>query len=140
MDIKRAIHKVRVSLGHMREAVVNYDLHFKGRGTRTELLLTLAFAALIIYVTTEILPVILPWGPQTPKWIVATAGNLSAIILAIASLTCVAALVRRFHDVGGSAWWLLAFGIPFFGMVVVLYMPWLDPNEGDNHYGPNPRH
>lgn len=51
-----------------------------------------------------------------------------------------AVTVRRFHDTGHSAWWLLATLIPFVGAVVLLVLTLSDSHRGVNQYGPSPKY
>lgn len=70
----------------------------------------------------------------------ATLGELAGTLL-VAILTwlgvCLAG--RRLHDIGRSAWWLLAFFVPVVG---ALWLAWLlflrRGSEGENRYGPDP--
>lgn len=47
--------------------------------------------------------------------------------------------VRRLHDSGHSAWWLLFALVPFIGGIVLFIFMLLDSEAGDNQYGPNPK-
>jgi uncharacterized membrane protein YhaH (DUF805 family) len=47
--------------------------------------------------------------------------------------------VRRLHDTGRSAWWLLIALIPLLGSLVLLIFMVLDSQSGSNKYGPNPK-
>ena len=46
--------------------------------------------------------------------------------------------VRRLHDTGKSAWWILIALIPLIGALVLLYFLVIPSQEGDNQYGPYP--
>ncbi|KAA0548517.1 DUF805 domain-containing protein [Bacillus sp. BGMRC 2118] len=48
--------------------------------------------------------------------------------------------VRRLHDTGRSGWWLLISLIPIIGAIVLLVFTVSDSQEGENKYGPNPKH
>ncbi|MCD6045952.1 MAG: hypothetical protein K0R48_1115 [Gammaproteobacteria bacterium] len=50
-----------------------------------------------------------------------------------------AVFVRRLHDTGRSAWWLLWILIPLIGGIVLLVVTVLDSEPGANRYGPNPK-
>ncbi len=47
--------------------------------------------------------------------------------------------VRRLHDTGRSAWWLLIALVPLIGAIVLLVFSVLDSQPGDNKYGPSPK-
>ncbi len=46
--------------------------------------------------------------------------------------------VRRLHDTGRSAWWLLVGFIPFIGGIVMVVLLALGSEAGENRYGPQP--
>lgn len=46
---------------------------------------------------------------------------------------CLAAAIKRCHDINLSGWFCL---IPFFGIALLF----VDTKEGDNKYGPNPKY
>mgnify|MGYP002623462843 CR=1 FL=1 len=45
-------------------------------------------------------------------------------------------LIRRFHDVGYSGWWLLLLFIPYISLAI--YVVAILESDGDNKYGPKP--
>ncbi len=47
--------------------------------------------------------------------------------------------VRRLHDTGRSAWWLLICLVPIIGPIALLVFLVQDSQHGDNQYGPNPK-
>jgi uncharacterized membrane protein YhaH (DUF805 family) len=49
-----------------------------------------------------------------------------------------AVTVRRLHDTGKSAWWILIALIPLAGLALLIFLC-LDSDPGDNRYGPNPK-
>jgi uncharacterized membrane protein YhaH (DUF805 family) len=51
----------------------------------------------------------------------------------------IAVSVRRLHDIGRSAWWLLIGLVPFLGGIVLLVFMVLDSTPGENQFGPNPK-
>ena len=51
----------------------------------------------------------------------------------------VAALVRRLHDTGRSAWNLLWLLVPFIGIAIVIFYLCQDGTPGENCYGPDPK-
>ena len=46
--------------------------------------------------------------------------------------------IRRLHDIGKSAWYLLVDVIPYIGNIIFTILMCL-PSKPDNKYGPNPR-
>lgn len=51
----------------------------------------------------------------------------------------VAVGVRRLHDTGRSAWWMLIILVPIFGLLATIYFMVQDSEPGENAYGPNPK-
>ena len=47
--------------------------------------------------------------------------------------------IRRLHDTGRSAWWLLIVLVPLIGVIVLLIFMFLDSQPGTNKYGKNPK-
>jgi uncharacterized membrane protein YhaH (DUF805 family) len=47
--------------------------------------------------------------------------------------------VRRLHDTGHSAWWLLIGLVPFVGAIVLLVFVLQDSQPGTNQFGPSPK-
>lgn len=75
--------------------------------------------------------------------VVATMQSLAALYAALAlsaigTLIVVAAVIRRYHDLGHSGWWLLWLFIPLvnFGFFLYLLLWPGEPNE--NRFGPPP--
>ena len=50
-----------------------------------------------------------------------------------------AVAIRRLHDAGFSAWWILISFIPFFGGITLLVFYLLDSQKGLNRWGMNPK-
>ena len=46
--------------------------------------------------------------------------------------------VRRMHDCGQSAWWLLLFLVPLANLVYYIYLFFKPSVKGTNKYGPEP--
>jgi uncharacterized membrane protein YhaH (DUF805 family) len=61
-------------------------------------------------------------------------------IYALAVLTPGLAVgIRRLHDTGRSAWWVLIGLVPLIGAIVLIIFLVQDSNPGENRYGPNPK-
>jgi uncharacterized membrane protein YhaH (DUF805 family) len=59
-----------------------------------------------------------------------------ALFICIPSL---ALQIRRLHDIGMSAWWVLLYFIPFIGGVILLICNVIDGQMGANRYGLDPK-
>jgi uncharacterized membrane protein YhaH (DUF805 family) len=60
-------------------------------------------------------------------------GTLVILALLLPSITV---LVRRLHDTGRSAWWLLVSLVPGFGALIILFLLVLPSDTASNAYGP----
>lgn len=54
-------------------------------------------------------------------------------------LPSIAVTVRRLHDTGRSAWWLLIGLVPVVGGIILLVFMLLDGTPGPNQYGQSPK-
>ena len=50
-----------------------------------------------------------------------------------------AVCVRRLHDTGRSAWWLLLVFLPLLGALVLFIFMLMDGQRGENRFGPAPK-
>ena len=50
-----------------------------------------------------------------------------------------AVTVRRLHDTGRSAWWLLILVVPIIGTIILLVFLVLDSDTDENRYGISPK-
>ena len=67
-------------------------------------------------------------------------GIAGSLLYTVATLLPALALtVRRLHDTGRSAWWLLVFLVPILGPIILLVLLVFDSAAADNRYGPNPK-
>jgi uncharacterized membrane protein YhaH (DUF805 family) len=66
-------------------------------------------------------------------------GVLSGIFALAMLLPSLSVTVRRLHDTGRSAWWLLIGLIPLLGAIVLLVFMMLDGESGSNRFGENPK-
>lgn len=126
---------------HFGEAIRSFwknYVNFKGRARRSEYW----FAALFLFLTnlaaTTIdgalfatdLDVFLAtggWGPIGVLWSLAVF------------LPSLALLVRRLHDAGRSAWWLLIALVPIAGVIVLFIFTVFDSDPEENKYGAFPK-
>ena len=55
-------------------------------------------------------------------------------------IPCLAATVRRLHDIGKSGWCYLFCLIPIAGVILLIIWLCQPSQEGENEYGPNPNY
>jgi len=67
------------------------------------------------------------WGPVGVLWSLAVF------------LPSLAVIVRRLHDTGRSAWWLLIALVPLAGLIVLFIFTLFDSDSGENKYGESPK-
>ena len=66
-------------------------------------------------------------------------GVVMAIVLLIAAWISLAMAVKRYHDRGKSAWWLLVLFVPVIGHLwYLIECGFLPGTPGPNAYGPDP--
>jgi uncharacterized membrane protein YhaH (DUF805 family) len=68
-----------------------------------------------------------------------TAGLLGGLYMLAVLIPGIAVSVRRLHDSGRSAWWLLIGLVPLLGGIILLVFMALDSTPGENQFGPNPK-
>lgn len=69
-----------------------------------------------------------------------TGVGILGVIYTLAILVpSIAVTVRRLHDTGRSAWWLLIALIPILGFILLLLLLAQDGKQGPNQYGANPK-
>jgi uncharacterized membrane protein YhaH (DUF805 family) len=114
--------------------ILCYHLRFKGRATRREFLLVFIF----FFVGGGFLADFLnELQPNMTNEVLPTLSGILYLYLMIAPVWC--ALIRRLHDSGRDShiFWIVF--IPYFGVIGIMLYLMLDPDEGENDYGPNPR-
>jgi len=111
-------------------AVLSKYATFTGRSRRPEFwwwfLLLLVYAVLFAALALLI-------GSGTVGEVLVVAYSISMLAILVPS---VAVVVRRLHDSGKSAWWLLLYLIPAVGGLLVLALMALPSTAGPNKYGP----
>ena len=65
-------------------------------------------------------------------------GPATAILSLALFLPGLSVTVRRLHDTGRSAWWVLILLVPLIGFFVLLYWTIRSGDPTANAYGPNP--
>lgn len=131
-------HRDNPAIILMRRAAA-YRPVFSGRGTRTELFVTIGQIAAINLG----LVIVGAAYPAFGEFLLAPdpAGIIGTIWLTILLLLPIlSATIRRLHDTG-RYWWALATGIaPWIGWVLLLGILLWDGDEGENAFGRNPRY
>lgn len=110
----------------------NYAV-FSGRARRKEYWYFVLFSLIVTMVLGIIDNLTHLFSQQYGMGLFSTLYSLAVLIPALA------VLVRRLHDAGRSAWWLLLALIPIIGCIVLLVLTVLDSDAGVNEYGPNPK-
>lgn len=70
--------------------------------------------------------------------LIGLVGPFILIFNVIVSIVCISLTVRRFHDVGLNAWFLIGFVIPFLNLFLLVMLYFFKSQPGINKYGPNP--
>lgn len=114
------------------KAVFKKYTDFKGRATRREywLFFLANFLAMIILTIA---------GNFITGFRFDFGEILARIYDLVVLLPSLAVCVRRLHDGGRSAWWLLLIAIPIVGWIILLVFLLLDSQPAENKYGPNPK-
>lgn len=114
-------------------AVLKNYAQFSGRARRKEYwyfaLFNLIFSGVLSFVD----GLTGTWDPEYGVGLLSTIYSLAVLIPSIA------VGVRRLHDTGRSAWWLLILLLPFIGVIIFLVFMVLDSEVGDNQYGASPK-
>ena len=115
----------------------NY-VNFKGRARRSEYWFIVLFLFLTNLGATTIDGAVFAtdvdeflatggWGPVGVLWSIAVF------------LPSLSVLVRRLHDTGRSAWWLLIALVPIAGVIVLFIFTVFDSDLSENKYGESPK-
>lgn len=118
---------------------------FSGRSRRSEYWYAMFMNTIIIFVFELIMLVPITKGIinnnlSTGETIFTMAGWLIFFLYYLAILIpSLSMTVRRLHDIGKSAWWLLIGFIPYIGSIILFIFSVLDSQPGANKYGPNPK-
>ncbi|MBY9062847.1 DUF805 domain-containing protein [Sphingomonas yunnanensis] len=106
---------------------------FRGRSTRREYW-SFAIVALAVLFAAVCLGGALD-GPGSKS------GTVTSFVLVGLALLSpgVALKSRRLHDIGLSAWWMLATCVPLVGGVIDLFFGLTPGDAGENRFGPDPR-
>ena len=106
---------------------------FTGRATRSEYWYFVLFY-LLLSAGLMIVDALLGWFNSELG-----VGVLSGIYTLALMIPSLSVTVRRLHDTGRSAWWLLLGLIPLIGGIVLLVFLVQDSQDGANRFGTNPK-
>ncbi len=109
----------------------NKYVTFSGRAPRSEYWWFTLFAILAQIVLTFVDMAVFGANPYG-------IDPLATIFSLAVLLPGLAVTVRRLHDTGRSAWWLLIVLIPVIGYIVLIVFACLKSEPGANRFGPNP--
>ncbi len=65
-------------------------------------------------------------------------GPLVWIFNIVVFIASIGLTVRRFHDIGLNAWFLIGLFIPIINLFFLIMLYFFKSNPGSNQYGPNP--
>lgn len=121
------------TFGQAVKSCLNQYCGFKGRASRAEYWWFILFCGLVSVV---LVLVDLVLFSATQSEFFATRGFHGIWTLAM-FLPSTAVLVRRLHDTGKSAWWLLLY-LTLVGIIVLFVFVCLRGNVGSNKFGEDP--
>ncbi len=120
-------------------AVLKKYADFSGRARRTEYWYFALFN-LLIFVVLGIIAGVMGSFSNANNGVAATPAVIIFSLYYLAVLVpSLAVSVRRLHDTGRSARWLLISLVPFIGGIWFLILLLLDSVPGANQWGPNPK-
>jgi uncharacterized membrane protein YhaH (DUF805 family) len=108
------------------KVIQNY-VGFQGRARRKEYWMFVVIS-FVISIILEVIQRVLHLGQ-----LLTTLYSLAVL------LPSLAVSMRRLHDTGRTGWWILIGLIPIIGTIILLVYMFLDSQEDENKYGPNPK-
>lgn len=117
-------------IGYWKKVVLENYANFRGRADRPEFWY-FVLVNLLVYVVLFFIASI------------ADSGIFYGLVVIYALAMIIPGLavaVRRLHDTGKSAWYLLVELIPLIGGLVLLVLLAFDGDHGPNQYGPSPKY
>ena len=121
------------TFGQAVKSCLNQYCGFKGRASRAEYWWFILFCGLVSVVLVSV-DLVLFSATQSEFFATTGFGGIWNLAMFLPSL---AVLVRRLHDTGKSAWWMLLY-LTIIGGIVVFIFTLLRGNEGSNKYGEDP--
>lgn len=118
------------------KAVFNKYADFSGRSRRSEYWYFYLFVLIVIF--SLYIPIII--GVVTDNAIFSMVFGIPLLLFALATMIPnLAAIARRLHDTGRSAWNYFFVLIPLVGAILLLIWLAEDSKPGTNQWGPNPK-
>ena len=108
---------------------------FQGRASRSEYWMFALFFFIVVVGIVIVRTVLVAIGGETLGYLAAAVYVLFVLGSLIPSI---AVGIRRLHDTGRSAWWILIAFIPLIGSIVLLVFYCLPSTPGPNRFGPQP--
>lgn len=136
------------------DVITNHYIDFKGRARRKQYWMWVLYY--LIFCLIYSITVVTIYAVTKADIIAKNASIFGKIYFYILLLPSLGLQVRRLHDSGKSAWWLLVYAIPFaetklaissidtlnsliIGAIIMIILFCLDSQPGTNKYGPNPK-
>ena len=116
------------------DTLKNHYADFSGRARRKTYWMFVLFN-IILSVAAAVLDLSLGTIIGDPESGIGVFGLILTLALLVPGL---AVTVRRIHDLGHSAWFILLFFIPLINFGMLIYMAFAG-EEGANKYGPDPK-
>ncbi|MBR4748015.1 MAG: DUF805 domain-containing protein [Abditibacteriota bacterium] len=123
-------------IGNFAEIITKKYCRFSGRARRREFW----EYQLVVWILTTVISLIdgaLKLQIDLPSE--TDPGILSSILGLLLLLPGLGVLVRRLHDIGKSAWWILIPILPIIGSIWLLILECKAGDKGPNNYGPDPK-
>lgn len=128
---------------------MNYFIHclknyanFKGRARRKEYWMFVLFTAIfaILFVGLDnLLGTTISFNHPTEGLMKLPYGYFYFAFGLAMLVPGIAAIVRRFHDIGKSGWWYFIAFVPCIGIFPLIYFLVKAGDTGDNQFGPDPK-
>ena len=113
--------------------------NFKGRARRSEYWYVQLFLVITNLIAAPIDLALMNW--DTDRFIAQGGGGIVGLIWILTTIVPAIALeFRRLHDTNRSGWWVLIGLVPLLGAVVLIVFTVEDSADGQNIYGPSPKH
>jgi uncharacterized membrane protein YhaH (DUF805 family) len=109
------------------------NFSFRGRARRKEYWMFTLFVV-VIAIVLEFADTALGTYLGSPD-----LGLLTLSFFVLIAVQAIAVSVRRLHDTGRTAWWLLIQFVPYLGTIVWLVFAILPGQDGENRFGPDPK-
>jgi uncharacterized membrane protein YhaH (DUF805 family) len=122
-----------ITIGKAVELGFRQYYHFHGRATRAEFWWWILFVIAISVVAQGIDKLAGTHNDTISNGFFEGVWSLATIVPSLA------VSARRLHDINRRGWWLLLWGIPFFGWILLFLWSLQQGQKGINDYGFDPR-